>query len=118
MKKKNNLPEKTRSSVESVWYTKRYLKTRPVCKVTFRLPAAVAGGAGRVALVGDFNDWSIEACLMKRLKNGDFTATIDLPAGVEYRYRFFIDGCRWENDWCPDRYAPNPYGSDDSVIAV
>ncbi len=97
---------------------KKYLKTRPICKVTFRLPSAATEGASRVDLVGDFNQWIPGKTPMKRLKNGDWTVTVDLPSGNQYRYRFLIDNSRWENDWFAEAYQPNPFGSDDSVITV
>ena len=34
---------------------KQYLKSKPVCKVTFTVPAQEAD---QVAVVGDFNNWS------------------------------------------------------------
>jgi methyl coenzyme M reductase subunit C len=36
---------------------KQYLKTKPVCKVTFRLKKAQACGARKVSIAGDFNQW-------------------------------------------------------------
>ena len=97
---------------------KRYLKTRPVCRVSFRLPAEVAPGECSVHLTGDFNGWEIDATPMIRLKSGDYGVTVDLETGREYRFRYLIDGCRWENDWAADRYDPNPHGGFDSVVVV
>ena len=94
---------------------KQYLKSG-ACKVTFKLPKEAAPEANVVAVVGDFNDWSIEATPMKKQKNGDFTATVELQPGREYRYKYLIDGQTWENDWNADRYEQNAYGTDDSVI--
>jgi hypothetical protein len=80
---------------------------------TFRLPVAV--GAERVALVGEFNGWSHEATPMQR-EGAWFTATVELEPGRAYRYRYLLDGVRWENDWAPDAYVPNEYGTDDSLV--
>jgi 1,4-alpha-glucan branching enzyme len=80
---------------------------------TFRLPAAV--GASGVALVGDFNGWSHDAHPMA-LEGDWFTATVELEPAQTYRYRYLLDGERWENDWAADEYVPNGYGSDDSVV--
>ena len=41
--------------------TKKFLKSKPVCKVGFRLPADAANGVSKVHLVGEFNDWKIGA---------------------------------------------------------
>ncbi len=35
---------------------------------------------------------------MRVLKNGDFSATLSLEAGKSYRFRYLLDGKRWEND--------------------
>ncbi|NOZ25287.1 MAG: glycoside hydrolase [Nitrospirae bacterium] len=97
---------------------KQYLKSRPSCRVTFRLPKEAAPGAQKVSIVGDFNNWDKGATVMKRLKSGDFSITMELETGREYCYRYLIDATRWENDWWADRYRPNPYGSDDSVVVI
>jgi 1,4-alpha-glucan branching enzyme len=95
---------------------KQFLKTRPVCKVTFTLPKEAAPGAETVYVVGEFNGWSRDATPMRRRKNGDYCASLDLERGRAYRFRYLIDGCRFENDWAADRYEPNPYGGEDSVV--
>jgi hypothetical protein len=55
---------------------------------------------------------------MKRLKNGSFTATLFLSPDSGYEFRFLLDGLTWENDPRADKYAPNIYGSENSVVAV
>ncbi len=97
---------------------KQYLKSNRSCRVTFRLPKDAAQDAGMVTLVGDFNNWNLTQTQMKKLKSGDFTATVDLPCNREFRFRYLIDSRRWENDWCADKYMPNEYGSDDSVVVI
>jgi 1,4-alpha-glucan branching enzyme len=97
---------------------KRYLKTKPVCKVTFDLPADI-GPAKNVWLTGDFNDWDVQSTPMKKRKDGSFTVTVDLPRDAEYQFKYLIDGQRWENDWEADKYLPAPVGGgDNSVIVV
>jgi hypothetical protein len=39
------------------------------------------------------------------------------PPG-EYRFRYYLDGQRWENDWEAEEYRPNDFGSDDSIVKV
>jgi 1,4-alpha-glucan branching enzyme len=95
---------------------KKYLKSKPVCKVTFRLPKQLVGRANKVSLVGDFNDWDKEAMPMKGLKNGDFTTTVDLDPGQEYQFRYLIDESVWKNDAGADRYTPNPFGDGDNCV--
>lgn len=103
---------------ESLGTQKQYSESGSDCKVTFRLPKDAAPEANIVAIVGDFNDWSIEATPMKKQKNGDFTVTLKLQPGNEYRFKYLIDGQTWENDWNADRYEQNAYGTEDSVITV
>jgi hypothetical protein len=86
-----------------------------VVLVTFRLPATV--GAGRVNLVGEFNDWSPTRTPMTS-SDGWFWVEVPLRPGQSYRYRYLLDGERWENDWAADAYLPNEFGTDDSVIVV
>jgi 1,4-alpha-glucan branching enzyme len=108
-----------RKKATAVGIQKRYLLSKPVCKVKFRLPKAAAPEADQVHIVGDFNGWDPRSHPLKRLKTGDHTITIDLATGKEYRYRYLIDGVQWENDWQADRYEPSPYlDSDNSVVTV
>ena len=74
---------------------KQYLKSKPICKVTFRLPKNAASGARKAAVAGEFNDWKTDETPMKPLKNGDFTVTVVLKPGKEYQYRYVVfDGNR------------------------
>ena len=84
--------------------------------VVFTLPAAVQ--AESVALCGDFNDWSADATMLELGSDGYWRATVALQPGRSYRYRYLIDGTRWENAWDADEYVPNSYGGTDSVVVV
>ena len=103
---------------ETCMIKKQYLKSRPTCKITLCLPREAAPEAKRVTVAGDFNNWDPENTPMKRLRNGNFTISIELDNNRDYHFRYLIDGSRWENDWCADRYTPNPFGCDDSVIVI
>jgi hypothetical protein len=90
---------------------KQYLKSRDRCKVTFRLPKAAAPGSCKIVhIVGEFNDWSTVKTPMKRLKNGEFKAVVDLIPGRAYQFRYLIDQTTWENDWEADRYVKSDFG--------
>ncbi len=113
----NKAPEKP--GLEQAGIKKEYLETKNLCRVTFTLPKVAAQDAKTVSIVGDFNDWNIQSHMMKKMKTGDFTITIDLYAGKEYQFRYLIDEIRWENDWNADKYIPSPFGDcDNSVVAV
>lgn len=77
-----------------------------------------ANEADTVMLVGEFNDWSTAATPMERSAEGGFVATVQLEPGRHYRYKYLVDGSRWENDWQADDYVPNEHGGDDSVRIV
>jgi 1,4-alpha-glucan branching enzyme len=93
---------------------KSYSKTGKKCRVTFRLSAEAEATSASVC--GDFNDWDTKAHPMKQLKDGSFSRSMWLEADKVYRYRYFVNGERWENDWDADEYEKNPYGTDDSVV--
>ncbi len=95
---------------------KQFLKSKSVCKVTFTLPEAVK--AETAYLVGDFNNWDEKATPMKPLKNGHFTVTMELGNGREYQFRYLVNGTEWHNDWHADKYVPNPFSGDNSVVTT
>jgi len=95
---------------------KSYSKTGKKCRVTFKLPAEVK--AKTAVLCGEFNAWDQTANPMKQLKDGSFSAQLSLDAGSAYRFRYLLDGERWENDWDADAYLPNEHGADDSIVEV
>jgi 1,4-alpha-glucan branching enzyme len=97
---------------------KTYSEKKPSCRVTFKLPKADADHARKVTLAGDFNHWDREATPMKMLKNGDFSVSVNLEKGKEYQFRYLLDGTTWVNDNEADRYVPNEFNSENSVIMV
>ena len=90
--------------------------TIPTVPVTFTLPSEV--GAGDVALCADFNNWTAGSIPLSRGGDGAWQVTVPLEPGNTYRFRYLLDGQRWENAWQADRYEPNPFGSDNSVVIV
>jgi hypothetical protein len=84
--------------------------------VTFTLPAEVQ--ASTVALCGEFNQWSAGDLRLQRGSDGCWRATVALEPGHSYRYRYLLDSERWEDAWQADRYVPNSFGGEDSVIFV
>ena len=85
-------------------------------QVTFTLPAEV--GANTVALCGEFDQWSANGIPLDRDSDGNWSITLPLELGRSYRFRYLLDGERWENDWHADQYLPNGFGGTDSVIIV
>jgi hypothetical protein len=98
--------------------TKQYLKSRPVCKVKFRIPAVDVPSAESVHLVGDFNEWSHTETPMMYKKEGVFEATLYLPVGETYQYRYLIDNVDWMEDPYAEENVDNPYGDSNSLLDV
>ncbi len=96
--------------------TKSYSDDNATCQVTFELPVDVV--AQTACLCGEFNAWDEAAHPLERREDGRFTLTLSLTPGQSYRFRYLLDGSRWENDWAADGYVLNPYGSDDSLVQV
>ena len=97
---------------------KQYLKSKPVCKVTFRLPRKTGDSFQSANVVGEFNEWDTQASSMNRLKNGSFVTTIDLEVGREYQFRYLLDGIQWENDADAEKHVATPYGSSENSVIV
>ena len=98
---------------------KQYLKRKPVCKVTFRIPEEMGNSAGIAHVVGEFNNWDFFSTPMKKLKMGAFTATLNLEKGRDYQFRYLLDNRNWQNDGDADKFVPTPFGdSENSVIAL
>jgi 1,4-alpha-glucan branching enzyme len=94
---------------------KQFLKTK--CKVTFTLPEALAADTQTAHLVGDFNNWDEHATPMEK-KGKSFQVTLDLPVDQEFQFRYRINNSQWHNDWHADRYVPNPFSGDNSVVST
>ncbi len=95
---------------------KKISKDGKKCRVTFELPTEV--NAETATLCGEFNDWNKEVLPMKKLKSGKFTVGLTLATGQEYRFRYWLNGERWENDWEADAYKPNEFGTEDSILSL
>lgn len=91
---------------------KQFLKSKPVCKVTFTVPAEEAQS---VSVVGDFNEWNTEATELKKLKNGNFKGTVDLETSSSYEFRYVIDGT-YVNDEQADAYAWNDFAAAENGV--
>ena len=93
------------------------IETRPDGHGTVRATFRLQYGASlhQIHVVGEFNGWSTTATPMRRDGHG-YVAEIVIPTGRMYRFRYLIDGDRWQNDWAADGYTANEYGGDDSVL--
>lgn len=95
--------------------SKQYLKSKPICKVTFTVPAEQAND---VAVVGNFNEWNSNAGKLKKLKNGNFKGTVNLEKDNSYEFRYIVDGT-FINEEEADSYIWNDYAAtENSVVTV
>ena len=62
---------------------KKYLKSKPVCKVKFTAPPELVKSAKKIYLAGEFNEWDFTANQLKKQKNGTFATTLELAAGQD-----------------------------------
>lgn len=98
--------------------TKKYLKTKPICKVRFKVEKEVSAESKTVHLVGDFNNWDVQATPMTKFKNGTYATEIALDTDKEYQFKYLIDGENWANDLASDKYIPNEFQGENSVVIV
>jgi hypothetical protein len=77
----------------------------------------LAPEASAVAVVGDFNDWSMSATPLVR-SGGDGLWYVALPLSPgRYRYAFVVNGSTWRND--PEApSAEDEFGRANSVLTV
>lgn len=94
---------------------KQFIKTKPVCKVTFSIEATEAKTA---SVVGDFNDWNPEEGVLNKLKNGTFKGVFDLDKDASYEFKYIIDGT-YTNDSAADAYRYNSFsGAENGILEV
>lgn len=82
-------------------------------RVTFSLPSS---DAKSVHIAGEFSEWRPERAM--RRGRGTWEATLELDSGTTYQFRYLVDGQAWVNDPAADAYAPNPFGSENSVLVT
>ena len=93
---------------------RQFLKSKPVCKVTFKFKTE----AENLALVGDFNGWDENANPMKKAKDGTFSVTVEMESGFEQQFRYIADGKIWHNDEAADKYVTSSLGNENSVVIL
>lgn len=94
---------------------KQFIKTKPVCKVTFSLEAKEANAA---AVIGDFNSWNPAEGELSKLKNGTFKATFELPKDNTFEFRYLVDG-DYVNDPEADSFRWNEFANaENSILEV
>jgi 1,4-alpha-glucan branching enzyme len=77
----------------------------------------VQPGASRVALVGDFNGWDVDASPMRRDAGGAWSIALPLLPG-RHVYAFVVDGRRWVADPVAPLAPEEDFGFHNSVVVV
>lgn len=94
---------------------KQFIKTKPVCKVTFSIAAKEADSA---AVIGDFNNWNPAEGALSKTKAGVFKGVFDLDKDNSYEFKYLIDGS-FVNDPEADSFQWNEFaGAENSVLVV
>ena len=75
-------------------------------RLTFVLPAH--DPAGKVSVVGSFNDWVPGAHELRRRSNGTRSVTVTVPPGETVHFRYLAEGGLWFDD--PDAHAVTTEG--------
>ncbi len=92
---------------------KQQAKRSKQTKVTFSIP--IEWLPRKVSLVGDFNDWDLEANRMRK-KGGNWVTSVSLDPGRRYRFRYVDELGRWHDDPAADAVEPNDHGSVDGIV--
>jgi AMP-activated protein kinase-like protein len=77
----------------------------------------VAPAARSVSIVGDFNDWSVEATPLALTSDGVWSVTVPLPLG-RHEYQFVVDGKEWKQDPAAPQAPENDFGTRNSLVTV
>lgn len=94
--------------------TKKFFKTKNVSEVTFEFSRK---DVKSVSLLADFNDWQpMEMRYNKKEKA--FRTKVRLSKTGNYCFRYLLDDSEWENDYQADKYVPNDFGSENSVLVL
>jgi 1,4-alpha-glucan branching enzyme len=100
--------KKVKSKQKSKITSKKKIKRR---RVTFSFKATAAG---KVILMGDFNNWNPKKHPMKNDGSGTWNKIVELSPG-KYEYKFFVDG-EWKKDPRNDQTCSNCFGTQNSVL--
>jgi 1,4-alpha-glucan branching enzyme len=96
---------------------KQFLKSKPECKVTFKIPKEVSGNHKKASLVGDFNNWDAKKHTMKKLKtDGSFSITLNLETGKAYQFRYLLDDEKYVNEPAADKQVVTHFGDSENSL--
>lgn len=82
-------------------------------RVIFELPAAF--WADRIFAVGNFPEGQPSRIPLVQTRTGEWYATLDLPVGQQYTFRYWVDG-EWRTDYRADGFMVTADGILTSLI--
>lgn len=83
--------------------------------MTFTVSAKTAEN---LSVAGDWNKWNTKKEPLKKLKNGNFTGSVNLEQGKNYEFKYVVDG-NWENEEQADKLVWNDYaGAENSFLEL
>ena len=94
--------------------TQTPVKGRKAIKVSFVLPNDAVDG--KVSVVGDFNGWDPTAHPLRRRRDGTRAATVTLPSGRRFAFRYLAEGGRWYDEETAEVVEPNGIGGYNAVL--
>lgn len=98
---------------------KAFLKQNK-CKVSFVISSEDGKEYAEASLVGEFNNWDVNADKMKKLKkDGSFSIQKTFEMGKEYQFKYLLGGEKWMNESEADKQVPSGYeGYENSVLVL
>jgi hypothetical protein len=81
--------------------------------IVFELPASL--WADRVFAVGNFGEGQPSRIPLTQGRTGEWRATLDLPMGRQYTFRYLVDG-EWRTDYHADGFTTTAGGILTSLI--
>ncbi len=94
--------------------SKTYYKTKDYCKVKFSFNTE---NADSIEVRGLNDDWE-SALIMKKKKDGEFVADINLPKNSTHQFKYLVNNTRWLNDPDTDELVPNEFGGSNCLISL
>jgi 1,4-alpha-glucan branching enzyme len=89
-------------------------KDKAGVKLTFTL--SLADTPNPVSVLGDFNAWDPLAHPLRKRANGTRSASVVVPVGGRFAFKYLADGGTWFSDVDADENVPNEYGEVNSVV--
>jgi len=93
---------------------KTYFKTKDYCKVKFSFTPE---NAETVEVLGLNSDWE-NAIILKKKKDGSFSAEVSLPKGSQQQFKYLVNKTEWLNEVDADSELLNEYGGTNSVLVL